>query len=166
MKATLREFLTNLGIDGEFGPYDSRMWSADDDEKGITCTAMASMSGEGNEMDITVDIVHTPPKPDTPESESIMFCHAKQDMNKKWTPDVLRVKKEVQSSKIYDWEKKMCDFFVAVTAVLNRGEVPDLDALIERIFKSADNFGSGTASGGSRKPMIRPEQLLDPTKRF
>lgn len=166
MKASLREFLTNLGIEGEFGPYDSRMWSADDDEKGITCTALASMNAEGDQMDVTIDIVHITPKPDTPETEQIMFFHAKEDVNKKWTPDILRVKREVYHTKLYDWEKKACDFLVAVTVVLNRGDVPDLDALIERIFKAADNYATGTASGGARKPMIRPEQLLDPTKKF
>lgn len=166
MKVILREFLTNLGVEGDFGPYDSRMWSADDLDKGTTCSAQASMNAEGDEMDVTVDLIHTTLKPDTPETEQIMFMHAKQDMNKKWSPDVLRVKREVQHTKIYDWEKKSCDFFIAVTTALARGEVPDIEALIERIFKAADNFGSGTASGGNRKPMIRPEQLFDPTKRF
>lgn len=166
MKATLREFLDFIGIDGEFGPYDSRMWSADDDEKGTTCTAQASMNAEGDEIDVTVDLIHTVLKPETPETEQILFFHTKQDINKKWNPDILRLKREVYHNKIYDWEKKACDFFVATTSSLNRGDVPDIDSLIERIFKSAENYGSGTASGGNRKPTIRPEQLLNPTKKF
>lgn len=166
MKASLPEFLTHLGIDGPFGPYDSRMWSADDSEKGITCSALVSMNAEGDQIDATIDLVHIILKPDTPETESILFFHAKQDMNKKWTPDILRVKREAYHSKLYDWEKKAGDFFVAVTTSLNRGEIPDLDALIERIFKATDNYASGTAGGGTRKPVIRPEQLFDPTKRF
>ena len=98
-------------------------------------------------------------------SAPILFFHAKQDLNGNWTPDTLKLKGESASGKYYEWEKKAGEFFVAVTASLSAGAVPDIDELIERIFKSYDTYGSGTAGGGKRNPTIRPEQLLDPGKR-
>ena len=166
MKATLRELLDLLGVEEDFGPYDSRMWSADDESAGATCTAQASMNAEGNEVEASVELVYLNPAPGTPAAQQIMFMHARQDMNKKWLPDILRVKGELQHGKIYDWEKKAGEFFITTTMQLARGTVPDFDELIERIFKSSDGYASGGGGGGSRKPVIRPEQLLDPTKRF
>jgi hypothetical protein len=166
MKATLQQMTENLGLDRQPGPYDSRMWTADNMETGTSCTAMMAMNAEGDEIEVTVDLNHTTPKPETPEQESIMYFHIKRDLNQKWSPDILRVKGEALHSKLYDWEKKACDFFLAVTVILNRSEVPDIDELIERIFRSNDQFGSGTAGGGKRNPTIRPEQILNPMKRF
>ena len=165
MKATLRELMDNLGIDAQFGPYDSQMWMADNDDKGQTCTAQASMDAEGVELEVTINLMHQNPPEGISSNEAIMYFHVKQDVNKKWVPDTCRIRKELYHAKIYDWQKKACDFFVAVTNALNRNDVPDIDELIERIFKPSDNYSAGTASGGSKKPMIRPEQLLDPTKR-
>lgn len=166
MKATLSQLMDSLAIETQMGPYDSHMWSADDDDRGVMCTAQASMNGEGDEMDVTIDVTHTKPKPDTPEHEQTMFFHLKQDNNKKWTPDILRIKRDLMHSKIFDWEKKACDFFVAVVAALKRDTVPDLDEMIERFFKATDNFATGTGGGGKRNPTIKPEQLLNPMKKF
>jgi hypothetical protein len=55
---------------------------------------------------------------------------------------------------------------VAVVVALKRDTVPDLDALIERFFKSTDMAGTGTGGGGKRNPTIKPEQLLNPMKKF
>jgi hypothetical protein len=162
MKATLQQIIDHLGIERQLGPYDSLMYTADESEKGITCTAAAAMNAEGNEIDVTIDVSHTTPKPDTPDHQQYMYFHIKKDLNDKWTPDVLRLKNEAQNGKIYEWEKKACEFFLAVIVILQRGDVPDLDELSYRIFKSGDGFGAGTAGGGKRNPIIRPEQLMKP----
>ena len=166
MKSTLPQLMDALGLETQMGPYDSHMWTADDHDRGIMCTAQAAMDGDGSEIEVTVDLTHTKPKPDTPEHEQILFFHIKQDLNKKWTPDVLRVKRDLLHTKLYDWEKKACDFFVAVTAALKRNTVPDLDEMIERFFRATDGFGTGTGGGGKRNPTIKPEQLLNPMKKF
>jgi hypothetical protein len=166
MKVLLQQLLDHVGIDGPMGPYGSRMWTADDDDKGLTCSAQASMNGDSDELDLVIEVFHSKPKPDTPDHEPILVMHFRQDINKKWSPDVCRVKKDSQVGKLYEWEKKGCDFFLAVITALARNTVPDLDALIERIFKANDTFGSGTAGGGKRNPTIRPEQLLNPNKKF
>lgn len=166
MKATAQQLSDHLGLDAPLGPYDSRMWSADDNDKGLTCTAQVAVNAEGDEMDVTIDITHFTPKPDTPMNEQFMVFHIKQDINKKWSPDILRIKREIYHGKHYDWEKKACDLFVTVTASLARNAVPDFDELLERFFKAGDGFGSGTAGGGKRNPTIKPEQLLNPMKKF
>jgi hypothetical protein len=165
MKVPLTELLAMMGIDQPMGPYDSQMWSADDEKSDTTCTAQCSMNEYGDALESSIMTSSFMSAGSAMNSTPILFFHAKQDLNGNWTPDTLKLKGEGASGKYYEWEKKAGEFFVAVTASLSAGAVPDIDELIERIFKSYDTYGSGTAGGGKRNPTIRPEQLLDPGKR-
>ena len=166
MKATLRELMDLFGVDRLFNPYDSETWAAYDATAGGTCNAEIHMDGDGKTVEAEIQFIYDTPPAGTPPVEQIMYIQTDRDMNGKWTPSLLRVRKDLLSGKVYDWEKKGGEFFLTVATHLRRNEVPDLEALIERIFRASEGYGTGTASGGSRKPMIRPEQLLDPTKKF
>jgi hypothetical protein len=166
MKVLLRELLDKLGVEQTLSPYDSMPWSAYDADKGLTCSAEVRMNTDGTEIDAEMQLVYDNPPAGTPPVEQIMAMNFKQILNDKWSPTYLRVRKDQMDKKLYDWENKGCEFFITVCVFLTRGEMPDLDQLIERIFKPADNYRAGAAGGSGRKPSIKPEQLLDPTKRF
>jgi hypothetical protein len=166
MKATLREILDNLGVPETLEPYGSWPWSAYDADEGLTCTAEVRMDGGGRTIEVDVQFIHDTPAAGTPSMEQVMFMPVELGMNGKWSPTLLRVQNELFSGKIFDWETKGCNFFSAIAGSLARNEIPDIETLIEKILNATDNYGTGTASGGSRKPSIRPEQLLDPTKKF
>lgn len=167
MKANLREIHDFLGVPETLEPYGSWPWSAYDTANSTTCNAEVRMDETGKHMEAEILLIRDVPLPGVPMVDQVMYMSIElSSMNNKWMPNLLRVRKELMSGKIYDWETKGCQFFVAVAGALARGEVPDIDELIEKILKAADATGSGTARGGSRKPTIRPEQLLDPTKKF
>lgn len=166
MKVTLRELMDNLGVPNVLAPYDSCPWSAYDVDEALTCNAEVRMDADGKVVEVEIQFIHDTPAAGVPPVEQVMYMNIPLSMNGKWTPNLLRVRKELYSGKIYDWEKKGCEFFTTVAGHLMRSEMPDIDELIEKIFKASEGMGSGTASGGSRKPTIRPEQLMDPTKKF
>jgi hypothetical protein len=166
MKASLHEITDYLGLDHPPQPYDSYPWSAYDTEKSLTCNAEARMDADGKIFEVEIQFIYDTPPAGGGSIEQIMYMKIDQQVNGKWAPALLRIKKDLMSGKIHDWEKKGCEFFTKICLSLARNEVPDIDDLIEKIFKAAENMGGGTAGGGSRKPMIRPEQLFDPTKKF
>lgn len=165
MKATLRELLDALGVERTLGAYDTAPWSTYDPEKGLTCNAEVRMGADNDEVEAEIQFIYDTPPEDGASVQQIFYTHAKLGNNGKWSPVLLKLKGELYT-KVYDWEKKGCEFFLACTVMLARDKIPDIEELIERIFKAAENFGTGTGGGGGRKPTIRPEQLLDPTKKF
>lgn len=166
MKASLRELTDYLGLEHPLNPYDSYPFAAYDAEKSLTCNAEVRMDADGKTVEVEIQFIYDTPPAGGASIEQIMFMKIDQQVNAKWAPQLLRVKKDLMSGKIYDWEKKGCEFFTKVCLALGRGEVPDIDEMIDKIFKASDHLGGGTGGGGSRKPVIRPEQLFDPTKKF
>lgn len=166
MKVTTQELMDHLGVDHILSPYETAPWSTYDPDRGLTCNADVRMGPDMDDLEAEIVLVYDTPPEGAPSVEQIMFLHLKLDMNKKWTADVLKLQGETFTGKIYDWDKKACEFFISATLQLTRNVIPDFEEMIERIFKAADTFGSGTGGGGGRKPIIRPEQLLDPMKKF
>jgi hypothetical protein len=166
MKVLIRELMDKLGVEHVLNAYDSAPWSAYDATKGLTCSAEVRMNTDGTEIDAEIQLVYDTPPAGTAPVEQIMAMHFRKILNDKWSPDTLRVRKDQMHSKLFDWESKGCEFFTTCCVFLTRGEIPDIDELIERIFKPADNYRAGAAGGSGRKPSIKPEQLLDPSKRF
>jgi hypothetical protein len=165
MKATLRELSDHLGLDRPPQPYDTYPWAAYDADKSLTCNAEVRMDADGQCVEVEIQFIYDIPPAGGASIEQIMFMKIDQQVNGKWVPQLLRVKKNLMSGKLYDWEKKGCEFFTKVCISLARSEIPDIDDMIEKIFK-AENHSSGGGGGGTRKPIIRPEQLFDPTKKF
>ncbi len=164
MKAPLKELVEQLAVDHIPAPYETCPWSAYDTEKGITCSAEVRMNADADEIEAEIQMVYDAPLAGTPPVEQVFFLHAKPDNNGKWALDILRVKRETYENKFSDWEKKGCDFFSAVVSILMRNQIPDIDELIERFFKSTENYGTGSGGGSNRKPIIRPDQILDPSR--
>lgn len=165
MKVPLYDLLQALSVDHVLGPYETCPWSAYDSGNGLTASAEVRMNPESNEIEAEVQLVYDTPPAGTPSVEHLLFLHARPSLNDKWSPDLLRIRKDVQTNKVSEWDRRGCELFSACVQAMMRNEIPDFDDLFERIFAVADRYGSGTAGGSGRKPSIKPEQLMDPTKR-
>ena len=165
MKVTLFDLLQALSVDHVLGPYETCPWSAYDSARGLTCCAEVRMNPEGSEVEAEIQLVHDVPPAGGASVEHLLFLHAKPSLNDKWSPDLLRLRKDAYTNKVSEWDRRGCELFSACVQALMRNEIPDFDDLMDRIFTVADRYGSGTAGGSGRKPSIKPEQLLDLTRR-
>ena len=161
MRDTLKELMEKLGVGYELSPYETFPWSAYDGAKALTCSAEVRMNPDGSEIEAEIQILLDEPIPGKPSVDQVLWLKALPQIQGKWTITELRIKGENWVSKVFNWDEKACNFFRACTTELSLGNVPDIEALIERELKEKDRYGDQRGSGSGKAPKIRPAQLLD-----
>ena len=190
MRVSLKELLEKLGVRHEMAAYETHPWFLYDEEKGITCNAEVRMGPGLGDLEAEVQILRDeleplkeepPPKKDDKEDKDratakkeeaqttsedglqtqIMIMRAKPHSNDgKWSPIALRVRGKDYANEMYDWEGKGCAFFKGCIQAIQMGEIPDVDALIEKNMDDDSRRGGGRGKIGRKSPKIKPAQLL------
>jgi len=163
MRATLKELLSQLGVDYIINSYGTHPWSVSSD--GMTCTAEIRMGADHDpELEAEIFLIPDNPAPGAPGSESVFWMQAKPQADAAWTPTHLRVQKEdYAASNLYDWQNKGCRLFLACVREISAGKIPDFDALIAQEMKAGERFAGGRGGGG-KAPKINPAALLNMKK--
>jgi hypothetical protein len=104
------------------------------------------------------------PIPGKPSVDQVLWLKASPQIQNKWSITELRIKGENWVSKVFNWDEKSCNFFRACITELSLGNIPDIEALIERELKEKERYGDQRGSGSGKAPKIRPAQLLDMKK--
>lgn len=168
MRMALKELMEKLGVNRVLQPYETQPWLHYDAGQGITCSAEVRMGPGGDDVETEIQFL----KDETEDQDSgetatgngteqIMRMRIEPVASNEWTTKSLRVKGEDFANKIYNWEEKGCDFFRAVIEALQMGELPDIDALIDKELSDDDGFGGGRRGRiGRKSPKIKPAQLL------
>ena len=164
MRDTLSELMERLGVDHALNAYETFPWSAYDSVKGLTCSAEVRMNPDGTEIEAEIQMLLEDPEPGKKPIDQILWLKATPHIQTKWSVSDLRLKGESWVGKTYNWEEKCCNFFRACTTELNLGNIPDIEALIEREMKDKERFGDQRGGGSGKAPKIRPAQLLDMKK--
>ncbi len=159
MRDSLKELLDRLGVGYELSAYETYPLSAMSGN--TTCSAEVRMSPDGNELEAEIQILLEEPEPGKKPVEQILWLQAKPQIQTKWTVVQLRIKGENWIGKVYNWEEKCCNFFRAVATELTMGNLPDIEALLDREMREKERFGDQRGSGGGKSPKIKPGQLLD-----
>lgn len=164
MRDTLSELMERLGVDHALSPYETNPWSAYDSIKGLTCSAEVRMSPGGDEIEAELQRLWEDPQPGTRPIEQVLWMKATPHLQDKWSVSQLRILGENWAGKTYNWEEKCCNFFRACASELAMGNIPDIDALLDREMRDKERFGDQRGSGGGKSPKIKPAQLLDMKK--
>lgn len=177
MREPLKTLLEKLGVNHELSPYETQPWVLYDAENKVTCSAEVRMNPGGDELEAEIQLLKDEDEEGGEEGtqdtgggkqpEQVMWMRAATDNGKEWSPNLLRVKGEDYVNAFHDWEKKGCDFFLAVIGALQMGEMPDIDALAEEHMKDDDIWNTGGRGKiGRKSPKIKPAQLLGLKKPF
>lgn len=162
MRDSLKELMDRLGVGYELSPYETFPVSAMSGN--TTCSAEVRMNPDGNEIEAEIQILLEEPEPGKKPVDQVLWMKATPHIQSKWSVMQLRIKGENWVGKVYNWEEKCCNFFRAVTSELTLGNLPDIDALLEREMKEKERFGDQRGGGSGKSPKIRPGQLLDMKK--
>ena len=161
MRDTLMELMERLGVDHALSPYETYPWSAYDGVKGMTCSAEIRMSPGGDEIEGEIQLLFEDPQPGQKPIDQVLWLKATPHMQNKWAVSQLRIKGENWVGKTYNWGEKCCNFFRACVTELSLGNIPDIEALLDREMRDKERFGDQRGSGSGKAPKIRPAQLLD-----
>jgi len=161
MRDTLKELMDRFGVGYEMSAYETFPWSAYDGTKGVTCSAEVRMNPFGDEIEAEIQMLADEPAPGKSSLDQILFMKATPHVQSKWSVIQLKIKGEDWVGKTYNWEEKGCNFFRACITELALGNIPDIDALIDREMRDKERFGDQRGSGSGKSPKIRPSQLLD-----
>lgn len=189
MRVPLKEYLEKLGVDYILSPYETYPWLHYDDEKGITCSAEVRMGPAHEEVEAELQFLYDrwpfeesedEGEPEhSEESEGgeeegaggmlkpksnpdiIIRLRGEPVTEDKWTTKALFIRQEDFNNRVYDWEEKGCDFFRACVQAMQMGDLPDIEALMEKELSEDGMFGGGRRGRVGRKsPKIKPAQLL------
>ena len=172
MRIPLKELCEKLGVDHALSPYETAPWVHYDEAKATTCSAEVRMGTGGDDLEAEIQFLKDETEDESGDGsasggrEQIMLMRAHPVIDDKWTAHYLTVKGQSYVNEIHDWEGKGCEFFQACVQALLMGELPDIDALIEKHLKDDDFWGSGKRGKiGRKSPKIKPENLLGLGKR-
>lgn len=164
MRIALKLLMEKLGVGRVLSPYETHPWFYYDAEKGFTCSAEVRMGPRGDDVEAEIQILKDDPEEDdlTGGREQILHLRAEPVVTNEWTTKNLRVRGEDYNNRVHGWEEKGCNFFRACVEALQMGEMPDIDALLEKELGDDDSFGGGKKSGrvGRKSPKIKPGALL------
>jgi hypothetical protein len=76
--------------------------------------------------------------------------------SEKWKVEALRVKGKDYVNAIGGWEQKGCDVFTSCVQSINMGELPDIDALIEKEFVEKSGGRGRRGKIGKKSPKVKP----------
>lgn len=156
MRVTLKQLLENLGVGHVMTGYETCPWSYYDAGKGMTCSAEVRMGPDADEVEAEIQMVYDEPRNGS-MIEQIMWMRAIPHAEK-WGPSQLRVKGIENHTAIYDWEGKCCKFFSACVQAINLEEIPDIEELIDREFRSRERMGD-MRGGGGKAPKVTASDL-------
>ncbi|MEM9469034.1 MAG: hypothetical protein AAF988_02620 [Pseudomonadota bacterium] len=160
MRVPLRDLMDKLGVGYILSAYETCPWSAYDEEKDLTCSAEVRMNNDADEVEAEMQFVRGNPQGDEKPIEQVFYLRGKSSTQDKWDVTDIRIKGENKKNATYNAEEKGCNFFSACVQELKMGNIPDIDAILEREMKDNERYGGG-ATGGSRKaPKIKPAQVM------
>lgn len=177
MRVDLVELLEKLGVNRELYPYEAQPWFLYDEEQGITCSAEVRMGPGAEDLEAEIQFLYdeeqeeekvTPGANEEEDHIEIIHYFRKQILHMRalpvvqgqWTPVDLRINDENYVNKIYDWEGKGCNFFLACIEAIQMGELPNIEELTGKELKD-DAKGSGKRGRiGRKSPKANPAALM------
>lgn len=154
--------MSDIEAEVQFLMDDDAPYEDDDDEdssggRGVSSGIVYGPDEEPEEEEKPKDPVFPKLKPGGRQQLLIMQILPSTD---KWKIESLRVKNKSYVNEIGGWEQKGCDVFTSCVQSINMGELPDIDALIE---KELTERGSGRGKRGrigKKSPKVKPAALM------
>lgn len=187
MRLSLEEIMENLGVDHVMSPYETQPWMHYDEDAGITCSAEVRMGPACENLETEVQFLHDHgetivPEPEEGENgddqdedmmerpkqnpiidgrEQILIMRIMPAGDGTWGAKALNVKGKEYANAFHDWENKGCEIFRNIIECLQMGELPDIDALTERILQDDSKGGRGRRGRiGRKSPKVNQQALL------
>lgn len=160
MRVDLKELLDKLGVGYVLTPYETCPWSSSDAEKGVTCSAEVRMNNDGNEIEAELQMMYDSPEEGKPPVEQEIWIFCKPITGDKWSTTEFRIHGKDEVGCVYEWESKACNFFAACVQEVKMGNIPDIDAIMEKELSEHERFGGSRGGRSSKAPKIKPQALL------
>lgn len=138
--------MERLGVGHILSAYETRPWFLYDEEQMISCSAEVRIGPGMQDVEAEIQFLHENPETEKDPVEQILLMRILPMRDNLWTPKFLIVRGVDYVNKVHDWEARGCNFFKACIAVIQMGELPNIDELLE---EELDDEGS--ESGGRRK---------------
>lgn len=162
MRVTIKELMEKLGLSYVPGPYETVPSSSYNATRGVTCSAEIRMGMDSEEVDCEIQLLYDTPPEGKAGMEPICTLHAEPDSTGAWNLTSFRFRNAPFGADIYDWEEKACLFFLLCLQIVNDGDVPDFDELLDDAFHKRERYTDQAGGGGGGKsPKIRPAALLN-----
>jgi hypothetical protein len=164
MQVLYKELMDALGVGYELSPYETRPWYLYDEAKGIECNAEVRVGPGAEDVEAEIQFIYEDRDPEDGEDrpkglEQIMLLKVLPLRDKLWTARFFLVKGQIYHGKIYDWEKRACQFFLNCIQDIQMGELPDIEELIEGDLTDAKGRG-GRGKIGKKAPKVNPSALM------
>lgn len=167
MRVEYKEIMNLLGVGYELSPYETRPWYMYHEEKGIQCSAEVRAGPGAEDLEAEIQFIYDDREEDEEGGDEerpvglvqIMLLRILPLRDKLWTPTFFIVKGEVYHAKIYDWEKRACEFFLNCIQDIQMNELPDIDEMIDDQLSDSKGRG-GRGKIGKKAPKVNPSALL------
>ena len=152
--------MDKLGVGYPLKPYETYPWSLYESDTGMTANADLAMNSDGDEVEAQIMFLYDEPQEGKPPIELLFSMKIVPHTGDLWKIIKLDIKSENYMNKSYDWENNSCDVFRRCAMDIQRGSMPDFDAILEQEFYKGEKGGQrGGKGGGKKSPNIRPEQM-------
>lgn len=155
------EIFENLGIIRMLGPYESVPFMCVDDEAELICEAEVRFSGDEDEIEAEIQLVHQNPKTGQKPLEIIYWMRAIPHSGRNFIISHAKLKGKDLAITQKDWGEKGCHFFKLCAEKILEDKIPDFDEIEEKVMRgTSDFFGRASAGGSSsRSPKINTQEL-------
>lgn len=149
----LKDILDKMGVPYVMGPYETKLWTHTDPEKEITVSADIAMNPDGDELESQIVFFYEKPPEGKKSTDLVFKSVARPKTQEKWGFARLDVNGENFMEKVPDWEKNTCDFFRVCCQVIQKGEIPDIEEILDDEFFKGGRYRSGRGGGGGGRKM-------------
>ena len=160
MRLPLKDMLDELGVGYILSAYETCPWSAFDDDKGESCSAEVRMNSDEDEVEAEMQFMRENPTGEEKPVEQVFYLLGQKAVGGQWDVKLVKVKGEVNPENLHNWEEKAMKFFNACVQELKMGNMPDIEAIMERELKNNERFGDQGRGAGSKSPKIKPQALM------
>lgn len=161
MRVPLKELLQKLGVNRVLSAYETNPWLLYDEEREITCSAEVRMGPGAADMEAEIQFLYDDPEAaQVTNPQQIMIMRALPSNDGLWSPKSLSVQGKPLSETLGGWEEKGCSFFLACIQALQMGDLPDIEALVEKELPDEDEGGGRRGRIGRKSPKVNPSALL------
>ena len=153
MRVEYKDLMEKLGTGHVLSPYETRPWFVYDESQGITCSAEVRVGPGADDVEAEIQYLHD--EDDTRYDDDANFGAPNQIFVMRLTPNrdnlwswaYLHVNGQNFTGEIHNWDERGCNFFCQFISILQMGELPDIEELIEEELTDKTRGGRGGRRG-------------------
>lgn len=161
MRIPYKDLMEKLGVGHILSPYETRPWFHYEAEQGITCSAEVRVGPGAEDLEAEIQYLYDDHDEEDEDGaagvlgfgrpEQILLMRFMPSRDGLWAGTHMFLRGEIYHTKIGDWDKRGCEFFILFIGALQMGELPDVDELIEQHLTDGSSRGGGRRGRVSKK---------------